>query len=208
LHTAGVLPRAPIAVFNRTLKESFMQRTLISASLAAAAFGLSACAVAQMAPPATMFKQDALPDAVKVPAGNKVVLETVGVGEITYECRDKKDAAGQFEWVFVGPAAVLNDRAGKVIGSYYGPPATWQSSDGSNVTATQLAVSPAGAGNIPLQLVKANPASGAGAMMGVTYIQRVATKGGVAPASTCDAASKGKKEIVKYQADYIFWKAA
>jgi Protein of unknown function (DUF3455) len=189
-------------------KESFMQRTITSASLAAAAFVLSACAGAPMAPAAAMFKQDALPDAVKVPAGNKVVLETVGVGEITYECRDKKDAAGQFEWVFAGPAAVLNDRGGKAIGSYYGPPATWQSSDGSKITATQLAVAPAGAGNIPLQLVKANPASSAGAMMGVTYIQRVATKGGVAPASSCDATSKGKKEVVKYQADYIFWKAA
>ena len=33
--------------------------------------------------------QTALPDAVKVPDGHKVVLETVGVGEITYECRDK-----------------------------------------------------------------------------------------------------------------------
>jgi hypothetical protein len=154
-----------------------------------------------------MFSQDALPDTIKVPAGNKVALETVGVGDITYECREKKDAAGQFEWVFVGPAAVLNDRGGKAIGSYYGPPATWQSNDGSKITATQLVVAPAGAGNIPLQLVKANPASGAGAMMGVTFIQRVATKGGVAPASACDAAAKGKKEVVKYQADYIFWKA-
>jgi hypothetical protein len=182
-----------------------MQRTFISAALTAcAALTLAACASNPMNP---MFSQDALPDAVKVPAGNKVALETVGVGEITYECRDKKDAAGQFEWVFAGPAAVLNDRAGKQIGTYYGPPATWQSMDGSKITATQLAVSPAGAGNIPLQLVKANPASGAGAMLGVTYIQRVATKGGVAPSSACDAAAKGKKETVKYQADYIFWKA-
>ena len=39
------------------------------------------------------------------------------------------------------------------------------------------------------------------------HIQRVATRGGVAPAITCDAAGKGKREIVKYQADYIFWKA-
>ena len=30
---------------------------------------------------------------------------------------------------------------------------------------------------------------------------------GVAPASACGADSKGKKEIVKYQADYIFWAA-
>jgi hypothetical protein len=42
----------------------------------------------------------------------------------------------------------------------------------------------------------------------VSYIQRVATKGGVAPASACAAANAGSKEKVRYQADYIFWKAA
>ena len=49
---------------------------------------------------------------------------------------------------------------------------------------------------------------GAGMMSGVTHIQRVALKGGVAPSTVCSPASKGSKEIVKYQADYIFWKAA
>ena len=151
--------------------------------------------------------QGALPDSIKVPAGNKMVLETVGVGTITYECRDKKDAAGQYEWVFAGPDAVLNDRKGKAVGKYYGPPATWESKDGSKVTATQLAVAPNGTGNIPLQLVKANPASGDGAMQGVSYIQRLATQGGTAPATVCNEAAKGKKETVGYQADYLFWKA-
>lgn len=153
------------------------------------------------------FSQDGLADAVKVPAGHKVMMKTVGVGEITYECRAKKDAAGQFEWAFVGPDARLMDRMGKQVGKYYGPPATWESSDGSKVTATQLAVAPAGAGNLPLQLVKANPAMGNGAMQGVSHIQRVATRGGVAPPSACGPAESGKKQIVTYQADYIFWKA-
>lgn len=167
---------------------------------------LTACASQMAAAPA--FKQDALPAAVQVPAGQKVYMETVGVGEITYQCRAKKDAANQFEWVFAGPDAKLLDRAGKQVGKYYGPPATWEAMDGSKVTATQLAVSPGGTGNIPMQLVKANPAMGKGAMDGVTYIQRVATKGGVAPASACGAGNVGAKEIVKYQADYIFWRAA
>ncbi|MFB4394573.1 MULTISPECIES: DUF3455 domain-containing protein [unclassified Pseudomonas] len=148
-----------------------------------------------------------VPDAVKVPEGHKVMLETVGVGEITYECRDKPNAAGQTEWTFVGPKAVLNDRSGKAVGSYFGPPATWQAKDGSKVTGAQLAVAPAGTGDIPFQLVKANPAEGQGAMNGVAYIQRLATKGGVAPASPCTTATKGKQEVVKYQADYIFWAA-
>ena len=174
-------------------------------ALASAAL-LSACGT--MMPMAPQYSQDSLPDAVKVPAGNKVAMETVGVGEITYECRDKANAPGVTEWVFVGPKAVLNDRSGKQVGKYYGPPATWESLDGSKLTATQLALAPSGAGNLPYQLVKANPAVGSGAMTGVTHIQRVALKGGVAPASACTAANKGSQEIVKYQADYIFWKAA
>ncbi len=184
-----------------------MQRKTLSTALAAAALTsiLAACATAQMAP---MYDQAALPAAVQVPAGNKVAMETVGVGEITYECRDKKDMAGQYEWVFVGPDAALNDRSGKKIGKYFGPPATWESMDGSKFTGTQVAVAPGGAGNIPMQLVKANPIMGSGAMTGVTYVQRVSTKGGTAPAMACDAGSKGKKEIVMYQADYIFYKAS
>lgn len=168
---------------------------------------LAACgSMAPMMKP--MYSQASLPAAVQVPAGNKVAMETVGVGEITYQCNAKKDMAGQFEWVFVGPDAKLNDRSGKQVGKYYGPPATWESMDGSKLTATQVAVAPAAAGSIPLQLVKANPAMGTGAMTGVTFIQRVNTMGGVAPATACTASNTGAKQIVKYQADYIFYKAA
>ena len=181
----------------------FARSFTLCASVAAAAL-LTACG---SMPSGQAFTQDGLPDAVRVPAGHKVAWETVGVGQITYECRTKKDAADQFEWVFVGPDARLLDRAGKQVGKYYGPPATWESNDGSKLTATQLAVAPFGTGNIPLQLVKANPAEGKGAMSGVSYIQRVALKGGVAPSSECTAANKGKQEVVKYQADYIFWAA-
>ena len=48
---------------------------------------------------------------------------------------------------------------------------------------------------------------GMGAMQGVTYIQRVATQGGVAPAAACTAAGVGQKQVVQYEADYIFWRA-
>jgi hypothetical protein len=182
---------------------------LLKTTLAvAAAVALSACASKMSAPAPMMYSQASLPATVQVPAGNKVAMETVGVGQITYECRAKANAAGEFEWVFAGPDAKLMDRAGKQVGKYYGPPATWESMDGSKLTATQLAVAPAAAGSIPLQLVKANPAMGAGAMQGVTYIQRVATKGGVAPAMPCAAANVGAKQIVNYQADYIFYKAS
>ncbi|MBD8095425.1 DUF3455 domain-containing protein [Pseudomonas fluorescens] len=165
------------------------------------------CLAAALSVAPAVFAQTGLPDSIKVPDGHKVAMETTGVGEITYECRDKANAVGQTEWFFVGPKAVLNDRSGKPVGSYFGPPATWQAQDGSKITGTQLAVAPSSAGNLPYQLVKANPAEGKGAMSGVSYIQRVALKGGVAPSSECTAANKGQQAVVKYQADYIFWAA-
>ena len=47
---------------------------------------------------------------------------------------------------------------------------------------------------------------GAGAMSGITYIQRVNTKGGVAPPDPCTSATAGSKKVVPYQADYVFYK--
>lgn len=179
---------------------------MIRTAIATAAVSLVA-ACGTMAPMMPTYSQASLPATVQVPAGNKVAMETVGVGEITYECRAKTGAAGQFEWVFVGPDAKLLDRSGKQVGKYYGPPATWEAMDGSRLTAVQLAVAPHTMGNIPLQLVKGNPAMGSGAMQGVTYIQRVATQGGVAPSTPCAAGNMNAKQIVKYQADYIFYKA-
>jgi hypothetical protein len=151
------------------------------------------------------FAAEALPEPVRVPAGHVETMQTVGVGEITYECREKKDAAGAFEWAFVVPVAVLNDMQNKPVGKYYGGP-TWEANDGSKVTGKQVAIAPASPGNIPLQLVKAEPAMGKGAMTGVSYIQRLETKGGVAPAAACSMANKGAKQQVKYQAKYVFFK--
>jgi hypothetical protein len=167
---------------------------------------LAACSGLPMGA-APAFNQASLPAAVQVPAGHRVALETVGAGSITYECRAKAGATGEHEWVFVGPDARLMDRGGRMVGKYYGPPATWESQDGSRVTATQVAVAPAGTGDIPLQLVKANPAMGQGAMAGTTYIQRVATRGGVAPPMPCTTANLGARQVVQYQADYIFYQA-
>jgi len=179
-------------------------RTLPLVALCVSALGLTACS--SMAP-RSPYSQAELPSAVQVPSGHRVALETVGIGHITYECRAKKDMADAHEWVFVGPDAKLQTRSGTVIGKYWGPPATWEHNDGSKLTAVQVAVAPAGAGSIPLQLVKANPATGMGAMQGVSHIQRVATQGGVAPSMACGAANLGSKQVVPYQADYIFWKA-
>ena len=166
----------------------------------------TAVAACFMVPMAAMAQMMDVPEAVRVPAGSKSAMTAVGVGELTYECKAKAADAMAFEWVFVGPMAKLMDaQTQKEVGKYYGGP-TWESMDGSKVTGKQVAVAPGMAGSIPLQLVKAEPAMGTGAMTGVTYIQRLNTKGGVAPADPCGAATAGMKKNVPYQADYVFYK--
>ena len=168
---------------------------------AAVATLLSACA---MSPSMTKVDNAALPEAVRVPAGQTMKMMTSGVGQLTYECREKAAAPGQYEWAFVGPVATLYAADKRPVGKYYAGP-TWEASDGSKITGKQVAVAPAAPGSIPLQLVKAEPAMGAGAMAGVTYVQRLNTKGGVAPATMCDAGSKGQRQQVAYEADYVFY---
>jgi len=178
---------------------------ILSIILAASAVSLlPAC---MQTPMRSNYSQAMLPDPVKVPAGHRAAMEATGKGQLTYECREKTAMPGTYEWVFVGPNAILTNRAGTRVGTYYGPPATWESADGSKISGTQLAISPGASGSIPLQLVKTNPAVGMGAMSGVTYIQRVNTQGGVAPTLSCDMNNTGKRELVNYQADYIFYTA-
>ena len=165
---------------------------------------LCAMSLCASAAPSANVDNAALPEPVRVPAGQKQMLSATGVGELTYECREKKDAAGAFEWAFVGPVAKLYSSDKKEIGKYYAGP-TWESVDGSKVTGKQVAVAPAAPGSIPLQLVKAEPAMGAGAMAGVSYIQRLNTKGGVAPATACTSDTKGARQQVVYEAEYVFY---
>lgn len=64
---------------------------------------------------------------------------------------------------------------------------------------------------IPWLLLKrtvTSPGPDGDRLAGTTFIQRVATAGGVAPAAaTCNLASAGDVEEVPYTADYYFWKA-
>ncbi len=146
------------------------------------------------------------PAEITPPAGNKAALTLVGVGMLAYECKAVADKPGTFAWTFAGPDAKLLDANKKEAGKYYAGP-TWEATDGSKVTGKQLAVSPGPAGAIPLQLVQAAPSTGKGAMTDVTYIQRLKTDGGVAPASpACAAGNVGSKTNVGYQADYVFFK--
>jgi hypothetical protein len=56
-------------------------------------------------------------------------------------------------------------------------------------------------------LLQAAAHEGNGVMSAVTYIQRLDTKGGLAPATGCDASRLGETARVDYSASYAFYVA-
>ena len=107
-------------------------------------------------------------------------------------------------WTLKAPHAVLGKKNHDVQAIHFAGP-SWQATDGSLVTATRAAASPApDAADIPWLLLKATTHVGAGAFAPVTWIQRLATEKGPAPATGCDDAHLGTEVLVPYAADYFF----
>jgi hypothetical protein len=96
--------------------------------------------------------------------------------------------------VGVGPAAGdLLDDQGQVIGKHYKGP-VWEAADGSTAAGVvQQHANAPDAKAVPWLLLK------------VTYIQRVDTEGGLAPADGCDKAHAGAEASADYQATYYFY---
>ena len=59
--------------------------------------------------------------------------------------------------------------------------------------------------SVPWLLLKAKTNEGAGRFGRVTYVQRVNTVAGTAPAGGCDQQHAGSETSVNYQADYYFY---
>jgi Protein of unknown function (DUF3455) len=155
-------------------------------------------AAAQMAPPQ-------VPDSLSAPASEAVLLKALGKGKQIYACQASPQDKTKFEWILARPQADLFDAKGEKIGKHFEGP-TWEADDGGKVTGEvlQRAQSPR-AGAVPWLLLKAKNAEGPGALGRATYIQRVNTMGGAAPAEGCDQAHAGKEVAVDYQADYYFY---
>jgi hypothetical protein len=146
-----------------------------------------------------------IPEKLVVPAGNKLALEVHAAGVQIYMCQAKKDDATKYEWALKGPDAKLTDLHGKEAGKHYGGP-TWEAKDGSKVVGKLEAKADApGASDIPWFLLSAKSHDGAGAFEKVSFIQRIDTKGGKAPADGADAAHVGKEQRVSYEATYLFY---
>jgi len=147
-----------------------------------------------------------VPDSIRAPAGEKVVLLAHASGAQIYTCRAGTD--GKVSWTLKAPEAELAGREGKVIGSHSAGP-TWKLNDGSEVTgkAAAQANSP-DPNSIPWLLVNVVSHSGNGQLANVTTIQRVHTHGGKAPSGGCDESHRDAETKSSYTADYYFYAPA
>jgi hypothetical protein len=135
-----------------------------------------------------------------------LVVHAIGVQKYTCQANST--------WLFTDPEATLYKTTGvsKPIGSHFLNFATgrpvWQLNDGSSVEAARTQTASGGTGNIAwllLQAVVTTAGFGGDRLTSTTWVQRLNTSGGVAPAGTC---TPGDRIAVAYTADYFFWRLA
>ena len=154
-----------------------------------------------------------MPAAVELPAnlpgGNTRVATLFAEGVQKYKAQAKAGSPELYEWVFVAPQADLYDASNKKVGTHSAGP-TWQLfGSADSIHAQQF--SPAKAAASPdavsidwLQLMPKSGKTPTGAFANVSYIQRIVTQGGKAPARLPVSASETID--VKYTAVYRFTK--
>lgn len=164
--------------------------------------GFSSISVAQVADGS---RQPELPsgicDSVQVPAGHSVSYHTYARGVQIYRWDGNS-------WMFVAPRADLFTITGfrpKVVGIHHGGP-IWEGANGSKVLGTRVASCTPSSTAIPWLLLKGASTGSPGPFNGVTFIQRVNTVSGLAPATP--GAFVDEVREVPYTTEYYFYRAA
>ena len=146
--------------------------------------------------------QASVPTDIEVPDGNKAFLEAHAVGVQIYGCG--ATATGGYAWALTAPRANLY-KHGKLIATHFAGP-TWKAKRGSQVVGARVSgvnVDPTAIDWLLLKATSTTP----GRFGATTYIQRIHTAGGLAPAAAdCNAGTVGTAREVPYAADYVFFK--
>ena len=120
-----------------------------------------------------------------LPAGNSRIATYYAEGVQKYKAQVKAGSAPvTYEWVFVAPKANLFDLTNKKVGSHGAGP-HWELSASDSIFAQQFIPAKTASpdpNSIPwLQLMPKTGKTPTGIFANVSYIQRIATKGGKAP---------------------------
>ena len=198
------------------LHEDTDRETALVALITAVAAGADAAT-------ADMIMAPAVPDMLSVDEGNKPFLVGHATGTQNYVCLPSDD---DVKFKLFTPQATVFDGDGMEIGTHYFGPnpaddgairAAWQDSKDTSTIWGKLVhasadtefVAPDAIAWLLVEVVgEAMGPSGGDTMMGATYIHRVNTGGGTAPATGCESSEDvGASAFVPYVADYVFYKA-
>jgi hypothetical protein len=151
-----------------------------------------------------------VPEEIRAPETEQVELELFASGTQIYRCAAKADASG-FEWVLKAPDATLfdgPDGSAPKAGTHFAGP-TWEANDGSKFVGDSAIAKKAtpDATAIPWLLIPKKSTEGSGRFSGFSFVQRVNTTGGKAPATGCDASAVNTENAVAYTASYFFYRA-
>lgn len=146
-----------------------------------------------------------------LPNGNTRVATFFAIGVQKYKAQPKAGSNPvMFEWVFVAPEANLYDATNRKVGTHSAGP-TWQLSGSAtdSIYGQQFSPPKSAPSNDPatidwLQLMPKTGKPLTGIFSNVSYIQRIATQGGKAPATL--PLSAGETIDVAYTAVYRFTK--
>lgn len=178
-----------------------MKTIALSLTLGLLAAASSACSSPQQPVPSVTAEAAAgqlhIPDALKVPVNNKVAGRFQGTGQQIYQCTNTS-------WTLLEPAAIISDNGNPIAFHTKGP--AWISTvDGSEVHAAQVPnATVAHSDAVPELLLKSTQNQGSGQFGSTTYVQRLQTKGGLAPKEQC---TNGARVSVPYSALYVFYTA-
>jgi hypothetical protein len=173
-----------------------------------------------------------VPAALDPPAGTTLAAGMAASGVQVYVCTAAA-AASAPTWVLNAPHAVHSEGKETTATHFSGPAPvppvaakaagaaattapsgpfaaatapTWEALDGSRLTGARVASAPSPDGkSIPWLLLRSTSSTGPGLFGDVTWVQRLDTVGGAAPATGCDAGHLGAEVMVPYRADYFFY---
>lgn len=163
---------------------------------------LVVCCLAAL-PAAAVLEPGGIAPALRALPGEEPAFALRADGAQIYQCLPV--ATGGYAWALQAPDATLYDGTHGV--ARFASPNHWESlDDRSSVSGIPRRMQPAGAGNMPWEILGAIPAGENGMFAGVTSIQRVNTRGGAAPAGGCDDTHVGDEARAAFTADYYFYK--
>jgi hypothetical protein len=182
--------------------------------------GLSLLCALPHAAQAQTVTPPVVPPGLEVEAPNHAFLLGHASGFQNYECQPV-DSLGRVDWMLFTPQATLFSDQNEQLITHFNSPnpdeagvvrATWEdSADTSMVWARAVAAATVDADAIPwVKLVRVGSRvgpTGGTTLSDTTFVQRVNTRGGLAPSTGCDQLPDvGKKAFVPYTADYFFYK--